>query len=167
MGACAGVSRRVAGMVLEELTRIATGEASATVRVAVVRAVAATLDADAGESPLGESPPVSHRPRKLRNSNRDPNRRDRCDPPSSIAGPCPAVADDALMSAALDSSDEVSNAAIEWLAPARRWRRRLHGRASQPAVPTGRARGRARGDRSRRRGRAVRVGTLSRALEAE
>lgn len=55
--ACAGVSRRVAGMVLEELTRIATGEASATVRVAVVRAVAATLDADAGGSPPGESPP--------------------------------------------------------------------------------------------------------------
>ena len=168
--ACAGVSRRVAGMVLEELTRIATGEASATVRVAVVRAVAATLDADAGESPPGESPPGESPPEETPETPGDPNRRDRSDPPSSIVGPSPAVADDALMSAALDSSDEVSNAAIEWLAPAlARWRRRLHGAGvTNSAVPKFAAALEdalgeiVRGGEDAR----WRVGTLSRALEA-
>ena len=178
--ACAGVGAgRVAGMVLEELTRIAAGEASATVRVAVVRAVAATLDADDANRPLESfrsdrdrtsSSPES--PNDDQNAQRgDPNRRERSDP-SSI-GPSPAVADDALMSLALDSSDEVSNAAIERLAPAlARWRLRRRNAPGanddDDAVPKfAAALEDALGEISRGGEDARwRVGTLSRALEA-
>ena len=176
--ACAGVSGRVAGMVLEELTRIAAVEASATVRVAIVRAVESTLDATDDENLSLENN------RGLRDSDvitssspespNDDHKRDRSDP-SSI-GPSPAVADDALMSLALDSSDEVSNAAIERLAPAlARWRRRLArrgvhsaGGAGGDAVPKfAAALEDALGEISRGGEDARwRVGTLSRALEA-
>jgi len=175
--ACAGVGAgRVAGMVLEELTRIAAGEASATVRVAVVRAVAATLDADDANRPLESFPSDRDRtssspesPNDDQNAQRgDPNRRERSDP-SSI-GPSPAVADEALMSLALDSSDEVSNAAIERLAPAlARWRlRRRNAPDANDAVPKfAAALEDALGEISRGGEDARwRVGTLSRALEA-
>lgn len=176
--ACAGVAGRVAGMVLEELTRIAAGEASATVRIAVVRAVAATLDRD-----QTSSSPETTNPNPNPNDDPaggDPGERRSAPPPSAppSIGPSPAVADDALMSLALDSSDEVSNAAIEWLAPAlARWRRRRRnapGANSAPgdddadAVPKfAAALEDALGEISRGGEDARwRVGTLSRALEA-
>ena len=95
--ACAGVSGRCAGMVLEELTRIAAVEASATVRVAIVRAVASTLDAtDDGAN-------LSLENRALRDSDRtssspespnDDHTRDRSDPSGSVAGRSVGIAAD-------------------------------------------------------------------------
>ena len=91
---CVGAIGRT---VLEELARIAAADVSATVRVAVVGAVVSALDADAKRKDKGEGP--------------------------SDAGPAGSVADDLLMSLAMDSSDEVSNAAVELLGVSlARWR---------------------------------------------
>jgi len=93
---CVGAIGRT---VLEELARIAAADVSATVRVAVVGAVVSALDADAKRKDKGEGP-----------SDAD-------------AGPAGSVADDLLMSLAMDSSDEVSNAAVELLGVSlARWR---------------------------------------------
>ena len=90
-------TRAVGKTVLTELARIAAADVSATVRVAVIGAVVSALDADAKRKEKGEGP--------------------------SDAGPAGSVADDLLMSLAMDSSDEVSNAAVELLgASLARWR---------------------------------------------
>ena len=90
-------TRAVGKAVLTELARIAAADVSATVRVAVIGAVVSALDADAKRKEKGEGP--------------------------SDAGPAGSVADDLLMSLAMDSSDEVSNAAVELLgASLARWR---------------------------------------------
>lgn len=90
-------TRAVGKTVLTELARIAAADGSATVRVAVVGAVVSALDADA-------------------------KRKDKVEGPSD-AGPAGSVADDLLMSLAMDSSDEVSNAAVESLGVSlARWR---------------------------------------------
>ena len=151
--ACAGVSRRVAGMVLEELTRIATGEASATVRVAVVRAVASTLDAaPPGDfSPPGESPPGESPPRNSGNSQPGPQptrpmrssvvdrrsvprgRRRRAHVPGA-----------GLERRGLQRRDRVARARARSMAPAA-----SRGRASQtPRCPSSRPRSRTRSGRS-------------------
>ena len=90
-------TRAIDGTVLTELTRIAAADGSATVRVAVVGAVVSALDADA-------------------------KRKDKVEADAD-AGPDGSVADDLLMSLAMDSSDEVSNAAVELLGVSlARWR---------------------------------------------
>ena len=90
-------TRAIGGTVLTELVRIAAADGSATVRVAVVGAVVSALDTDAKRKEKVEA--------------------------DDDAGPAGSVADDLLMSLAMDSSDEVSNAAVELLGVSlARWR---------------------------------------------
>ena len=90
-------TRAIGGTVLTELVRIAAADGSATVRVAVVDAVVSALDTDAKRKEKVEA--------------------------DDDAGPAGSVADDLLMSLAMDSSDEVSNAAVELLGVSlARWR---------------------------------------------
>ena len=136
-------TRAIDGTVLTELTRIAAADGSATVRVAVVGAVVSALDADA-------------------------KRKDKVEADAD-AGPDGSVADDLLMSLAMDSSDEVSNAAVELLGVSlARWRESnargsvLTGTVPKFAAALGAALVEiARGGEDAR----WRVGTLSRTLE--
>jgi hypothetical protein len=91
-------TRAIGRTVLTELARIAAADGSATVRVAVVGAVVSALDADA-------------------------KRKDKVEVRRRRGCPAGSVADDLLMSLAMDSSDEVSNAAVELLGVSlARWR---------------------------------------------
>ena len=136
-------TRAIGRTVLEELARIAAADGSATVRVAVVGAVVSALDADA-------------------------KRKDKVEADAD-AGPDGSVADDLLMSLAMDSSDEVSNAAVELLGVSlARWRESnargsvLTGTVPKFAAALGAALVEiARGGEDAR----WRVGTLSRTLE--
>jgi len=136
-------TRAIGGTVLTDLARIAAADVSATVRVAVVGAVVSALDADAKRKEKGEV--------------------------DADAGPAGSVADDLLMSLAMDSSDEVSNAAVELLGVSlARWRESnargsvLTGTVPKFAAALGAALVEiARGGEDAR----WRVGTLSRTLE--
>ena len=137
---CVGAIGRT---VLEELARIAAADVSATVRVAVVGAVVSALDADAKRKEKVEA--------------------------DDDAGPAGSVADDLLMSLAMDSSDEVSNAAVELLGVSlARWREsNARGSVLTGTVPKFAAALAAALVENARGGEDARwrVGTLSRTLE--
>ena len=137
---CVGAIGRT---VLEELARIAAADGSATVRVAVVGAVVSALDADAKRKEKVEA--------------------------DDDAGPAGSVADDLLMSLAMDSSDEVSNAAVELLGVSlARWREsNARGSVLTGTVPKFAAALAAALVENARGGEDARwrVGTLSRTLE--
>ena len=136
-------TRAIGGTVLTELVRIAAADGSATVRVAVVGAVVSALDTDAKRKEKVEA--------------------------DDDAGPAGSVADDLLMSLAMDSSDEVSNAAVELLGVSlARWREsNARGSVLTGTVPKFAAALAAALVENARGGEDARwrVGTLSRTLE--